>query len=108
MAKKQAVNKMQAVLDYLKAHPAAMCREIAAALDKQGIKITLNHVATLIMKIDAAKKAAAGEAAAPLEKPADTLALDQLKKVAQAIIRIRLRRVAPMASSWGLFRRFWG
>ena len=39
MAKKQAVSKTQAVRDYLKAHPGAMSKEIAAALTKQGIKI---------------------------------------------------------------------
>ena len=82
MATKQAVNKTQAVLDYLKAHPAAMCREIVAALDKQGIKITFNHVATI--------KAMAYETAAPLQKPTDTLTRDQLKMVAQAIKRIRI------------------
>ena len=83
MATKQAVNKMQAVLDYLKAHPAAMCKEIAEALEKQGIKITLNHIATI--------KARAYETAAPLRKPTEPLTLDQLKKVAQALKRIRSR-----------------
>lgn len=107
MAKKQAVNKMQAVLDYLKAHPAAMCKEIAEALEKQGIKITLGHVATIKMKIEATKTAAV-EAAAPRGKPTEPLTLDQLKKVAQAITRIRLHRVEPMALAGGLFRRFWG
>ena len=33
MAKKQKVNKTQAVRDYLKAHPKAMSGEIAAALN---------------------------------------------------------------------------
>ncbi len=86
MATKQAVNKTQAVLDYLKARPAAMCKEIVAALDKQGIKITLNHVATI--------KATVYKPAAPLPKPAPPLTLDQIKMVAQAIKRIRSRGVA--------------
>ena len=47
MATKQAVSKTQAVRDYLNAHPGAGIREIVAALDKQGIKITLSHVATI-------------------------------------------------------------
>ena len=47
MATKQAASKTQAVRDYLDAHPGAGIREIATALDKQGIKITLNHVATI-------------------------------------------------------------
>jgi len=46
MAKKQKVNKTQAVRDYLKNHPKAMSGEIAAALNKQGIKITRGHVLT--------------------------------------------------------------
>ena len=60
-----------------------MCREIAEALEKQGIKITLGHVATI--------KARAYETAASQEKPAEPLTLDQLKKVAQAIKKIRSR-----------------
>ena len=61
MAKKQKVNKTQAVRDYLKNHPKAMSGEIAAALNKQGIKITPSHVAnikTQINKARTAKKAA--------------------------------------------------
>ena len=87
MATKQAVSKTQAVREYLKAHPAATNRDIVAALDKQGIKITLNHVATIQM-VDEAKKAAV------VEKPAETLTLDQIKKVAEAIDRIRPRKAA--------------
>jgi hypothetical protein len=45
MAKKQQVNKTQTVRDYLKIHPKAMSGEIAAALTKQGVKITAGHVA---------------------------------------------------------------
>jgi len=82
MATKQAVTKSQAVRDYLSAHPKAMTKEIVEALDKQGIKATLNHVATIKM-IDDAKKEAA------MKKPADTLTLEQLKMLAQAIKRIR-------------------
>ena len=86
MAKKPAVNKTQAVRDYLNAHPGAGCREIATALDRQGIKITLNHVATI--------KAVLYETPAPpaVEKPpTDTLTREQIKMVAQAIKRIRSR-----------------
>ncbi len=63
-----------------------MCKEIVAALNKQGIKITLGHVATI--------KARAYETAAPLRKPTEPLTLDQLKKVAQALKRIRSRKAA--------------
>ncbi len=77
MAKKRKVSKTQSVRDYLKDHPGAMNVEIAAALKKQGIKITPAHVGT-IKTIDkkahavknAAKKPAVVEAATPAEKPA--------------------------------------
>lgn len=90
MTPQQPVNKAQAVRDYVKAHPAAMCKEIAAALDKQGIRITLNHVATIKATI---------YKAAPLPKPADPLTLDQIKMVAQAIRRIRSRKIASMTAN---------
>ena len=47
MAKKQKVNKSQAVRDYAKAHPKATSGEIAAALNKKGIKITANYAANI-------------------------------------------------------------
>src|SRR5271166_2277321 len=95
MAKKPAVTKTQAVRDYLKAHPGAMSKEIAAALTKQGVKINAGHVANIKTKINkevatkkAARKSAATVAAAPVapavvEKPATnggTITLDQVKK----------------------------
>jgi hypothetical protein len=92
MTTKQSVSKTQAVRDYLNAHPGAGSREIIAALDKQGITIAFGHVATI--------KAVMYENAAPPASPAaekppatDMLTLDQLKKVAQAIKRIRSRLV---------------
>ena len=100
MAKKPAISKTQAVRDYLKAHPGAMSKEIAAALTKQGIKINPGHVANIKTKVNkgaATKKAAkkpavavAKAAAAPetVEKPTkngDTCTLEQVKKVAQTI-----------------------
>ena len=51
MAKKQKVNKSKAVREYLKAHRQATNSEIAAALTKQGIKITPNHVANIKTKL---------------------------------------------------------
>ena len=47
MAKKPKISKAQAVRDYLKDHPGAMNVEIAAALSKQGIKLTPAHVGTI-------------------------------------------------------------
>jgi len=96
MVTKQAVSKTQAVRVYLNAHPGAGTKEIVAALDKQGIKITLSHVATIkaVMYETAAAADTAAESVAPpvVEKPAtDTLTPEQIKIVAQAIKRIRSR-----------------
>lgn len=98
MAKKPSVNKPQAVRDYLKAHPKAMSGEIAAALNKKGVKITSGHVANIKTKLNkartakkAAKKQAAVEAApapAAVEKPVkagDTITISQVKAVAQTV-----------------------
>ena len=94
MAKKQKVNKTQAVRDYLKTHPKAMSGEIAAALTKQGIKINAGHVANIKTQINkartvkkAAKKKAAVEAAVPAAvettvKAAATVTLEHVKAVA--------------------------
>ena len=94
MAKKQKVNKTQAVRDYLKIHPKAMSGEIAAALTKQGIKITAGHVANIKTQINkartvkkAAKREAAVEVAPPLavEKAAATVTLEHVKAVALTV-----------------------
>ena len=95
MAKKPAINKTQAVRDYLKAHRGAMSGEIAAALNKKGIEITPGHVSnikTAINKARTAKKAAKQQAAAEVpvavEKPvkvADSFTLDQIKAVVQTV-----------------------
>ena len=80
------VSKTQAVRDYLNAHPGAGIREIATALDKQGIKIALGHVATIkaVMYETAARSA--------VEKPAaDSLTREQIKMVAQAIKKVNSR-----------------
>ena len=94
MAKKQKVNKTQAVRDYLKAHPGAMSSEIAVALNKKGIKINPGHVANIKTQINktrtakrAAKKQAAVEVAAPaaVEKPTNTVMLEHVKAVALTV-----------------------
>jgi len=96
MAKKPKVNKTQAVREYLKDHPGAMSKEIAAALTKQGIKINAGHVANIKTKINketATKKAAKKPAVTPVAAPAvvekatngSTITLDQVKKVAHTV-----------------------
>ena len=122
MAKKQAVNKTQAVRDYLKAHPGAMSKEIATALIKQGIKINAGHVANIKTKINkgaATKKAAKKPAAtvvavpAPVEKPTNgggTITLDQVKKVAQTIKTLggfqRMTEVLAVIKELGGVKKF--
>ena len=97
MAKKQKVNKTQAVRDYLKAHRKAMSGEIATALTKQGIKIAAGHVANIKTKINkdrAAKKAVAAKpvvavpatpAIAENGKAAATVTLEHVKAVALTV-----------------------
>ena len=96
MAKRQRVNKTEAVRAYLKAHPGATSGEIAAALSKQRIKITAGHAANIKTKLNkarTAKKAAkkspvAAPAPAAVEKPvkaADTVTIEQVRAVAQAV-----------------------
>ena len=55
MAKKPAVNKSQAVRDYLETHPGTANKEVAEALAKQGIKMTPNYVAAIKSKMYVAK-----------------------------------------------------
>jgi len=125
MAKKQAISKTQAVRDYLKAHPGAMSKEIAAALTKQGIKINAGHVANIKTKINkeaatkkAAKKPAAAVTAEPVapaavEKPTNgggTITLDQVKKVAQTIKTLggfqRMTEVLAVIKELGGVKKF--
>ena len=76
MAKKQKVNKTQAVRDYLKKNPEAKSGEIAAALNKQGIKLTPNYVAnikTAINKARTAKRVAKQQAAVEPPEPEKTV-----------------------------------
>ena len=122
MAKKPKVSKTQAVRDYLKAHPEAMSKEIAAALTKQGIKINAGHVANIKTKINkevatkkAAKKPAAAVVAAPavVEKPATsggTITLVVVKKVAQTVKTLggvqRMTEVLEVIKELGGVKKF--
>ena len=100
MAKKQKVNKTQAVRDYLKTHPKAMSGEIAKALNKQGVDITPGHVAnikTSINKSRTAKKAAKKQAAVETPTPAPS---DQPTK---AVATVTLQHVKAVASTVNTF-----
>ena len=127
MAKKPAVTKTQAVRDYLKAHRGAMSKEIAAALNKQGIKITPGHVANIKTKINAerAKKpkavkavARVAKASAPVaepapavaEKPASTITIEQIKAVVQTVKLVggadRLNELLGLVKEVGGVKKF--
>jgi arginine repressor len=125
MAKKQAVSKTQAVRDYLKTQPEATRGEIAAALAKQGIKITPSHVANIkskLKKMRHARRAVATKpAAAPTPTPAtvaaekptkngDTITLDQIRAVAQTVKAVggstRLNELLGLIKEIGGVKKF--
>ena len=122
MAKKPELSKTQAVRDYLKDHPGALSSEIAAALDKQGIKITPGYAANIKVALgktqainDAAKKQAVTKTAAPatVDKPAkngDTITLTQVKLVAATIKTLggyeRLSEVLAVIKELGGVKKF--
>ncbi len=120
MAKKPKVNKTQAVKNYLKGHPKAAPSEIAAALTKRGIKITPNYASNIKTTINktrtaktAAKRQAKAVAAAPAavdKKPANTITLEQVRKVAQTIKTLggyqRLTEVLEVIKELGGVKKF--
>jgi hypothetical protein len=103
MAKKQKVNKSQAVRDYVKAHPRAMSGEIAAALNKQGIKINPGHVAnikTQINKARNAKKTASAKPAARVSANETTTAPETTKAPATVTLE-HVKAMAKMVKTLG-------
>ena len=127
MAKKSEVNKSQAVREYLKANPKATNTEVSEALTKKGIKLTPNHVANIktkakakrvVRKAKTAKLAAAVPAppvvaAAPAlaaPKAADTITLEQIKKVAETVKMIggfaRLHEMLSVIKEVGGLKKF--
>ena len=91
------VNKAQAVRDYLTANTGAGPSAVVAALKKQGIDVAPNYVAAIKSKLNktstvkkVATKEPVAEVPAPVvvekpAKPADTITLDHVKKVAQTV-----------------------
>jgi uncharacterized phage protein gp47/JayE len=121
MAKRQKVNKTQAVREYLDDHPKAMTGEITAALNKQGIKIKPSHVANIKSQLKKAragrksvKRAAAVEAAMPevaaSAKAGDVVTLAQIRRVAQTIKAVggleRLNELLGLVKEIGGLKRF--
>jgi hypothetical protein len=109
MVKRKGANKSKAVRDYLKAHPKAMSGEIAAALTKQGIKITPGYVANIKTKLKArhvspksvAIPPVAGVAVSPM-----VAAVDTPTKAGNAVTIEQIKAVGQMVRSVGGFGRF--
>jgi hypothetical protein len=97
MAKKQKVNKTQAVRDYLKAHPKAMSGEIAAALTKQGITVNAGHVANIKTKINKERLAKKAVKATPVAAVAAVQATVEPEKNGKAGATVTLEQVKAVA-----------
>ena len=129
MAKPEKPSKTKAVHDYVKAHPGVSNVDVAAALSKQGVKLTPQHVANIKSKLKKLRaerkqgKATAAAAAAPAAlsvaaspvaeqptKAANTITLDQVKKVAQTVKAIggfdRLKELLDVVREVGGLKKF--
>ena len=131
MAKRKGVNKSKTVLEYWNQHPKATAAEVAEALTKQGIDITVNYIYTIRAKSrkPAEKKAApqgaakaasqpataqapVAAAAAPEKRtePAGTITLQHIKAVAQTVKAMggfdRLNELVSLIKEVGGLRRF--
>ena len=132
MAKRKGVNKFKTVLEYWNQHPKATAAEVAEALTKQGIDITVNYIYTIRAKSrkPAEKKAAPQGAAkaasqpaiaqapataapkAPEKRaePAGTITLQHIKAVAQTVKAMggfdRLNELVSLIKEVGGLRRF--
>jgi hypothetical protein len=109
MPKKQKVNKSQLMREYLKAHPQATNIEVAAALTKQGVKITPNYVATIKTKAKAKRRARKAAAAMPVAGVAASPAIavaEAPAMPANAITLEQIKSVGKMVKSVGGFGRF--
>ena len=119
MARKQKVNKTEAVSAFLKTHGGATRGEIVAAMAKQGIKITPSHVGNIKsqLKRKLARKRKPQEAprSEPVaaEKPAkagDTITISQVRAVAQTVRAVggtdRLNDLLGLIREVGGIRKF--
>ena len=104
MAKKQKVNKSQAVRDYAKAHPEATSGEIVAALNKKGITITANYAANI--KSQSKKKRRASKAKKPQMVEAVTAVTEEkTEKVGATVTLEHVKAVALTIKALGGFTR---
>jgi hypothetical protein len=123
MAKKQKVNKTQAVKEYLKANRKAKNQAVVEAMAKKGITLTANYVATIktqIKKASTAKKVAKPVAAVPASpvavepekngKAAATVTLEHVKAVAITVKTlggsVRLNELLGLIKDVGGLKKF--
>jgi hypothetical protein len=97
MAKKQKVNKSQAVRDYLKTHRKAMSGEIAAALNKKGIEITPGHVANIKTQINKARASKKAVVAEPVACVPESPAIAESQQTAKAVATVALEHVKAVS-----------
>jgi hypothetical protein len=112
MAKKNEVNKSQAVRDHLRANRTATNKEVADALTKKGIKVTANYVATLKSQAKRKRRARKVAAATPVAEapkrepaPAVVVASEAPAKPANAVTLEQIKMVGQMVKTIGGFRR---
>jgi hypothetical protein len=107
MAKKEKVNKSQAVRDYVKANREAT-NKVADALTKKGIKVNPNYVATLKSqakrKQRARKAAATPVASAPATPALAPVAPEAPAKPSNAVTLEQIKMVGQMVKTIGGFR----
>ena len=128
MAKKGSVNKTKAVMDYWNQHPKATAAEVAEAMKKQGVEITVNHIYGIRNKskkkagakengrCKATVQAADGQSSttpAVSEKrsePAGTITLEHIKAVSHSVKAMggfaRLNELLGVIKEVGGLRRF--
>ncbi|MBC8871901.1 MAG: hypothetical protein H8E44_20930 [Planctomycetes bacterium] len=94
MAKKKSkVSKTQVIKDYLAAHPDAGPKEVAAAVNKQGLGITTNYVSNVKSKMKGKgkgkKKVAAKKTVAAKQQAAsDQISLSALLQAKKLVAKL--------------------
>lgn len=83
MAKKQAVNKAQAIRDYFAANPNAKGIEVVAALKEKGIKVAPAQVSNI--KTAGMKKGKQGRKPASIQSPKNRTTLSIADKIKAAV-----------------------
>jgi len=122
MAKKGSGNKSKLILDYWGQHPQATAAEVAQALSRQGVTVTVNYIYSIRNKSkQKSGKKAASPAAQPMAavtpiapekraEPAGTITLEHIKAVSQSVKAMggfgRLNELVSLIREVGGLRRF--